>query len=235
MENHSLEQIQDFIIDETFFERPIKVHPRIHSKTLDKFFGYRIPKIEQKLLKSYRSYDQRLDYSNKKGHFRGTQTWIGLHPQILQTPYCEILEIFKILKKTHPSTVVDFGAAYGRVGIVVGSFFKNVEFIGYEILSERTEEGLRLFKKLNIKNADIRVQNILDENFVPPQADIYFIYDFSEVDDIRHIIYKLENIYKNKSYYIVAKGERVNQVLRLKYSIFHNFKDKDCNIYYKSH
>ncbi len=234
MDYYSLEQIKNLITDESFFERPLGTHARVHSKVLDKFFGYKIPKIEQKLLKSYRSYDQRQDSSNKKGHFRGTQTWIGLHPQILQTPYCEILEIFRVLKRTHPSTVVDFGAAYGRVGLVVGSVFKNVKFIGHEILDERAQEGLRLFKELDIKDAEIRVQNILDENFTPPEADIYFIYDFSEADDIRHIIYKLESTHKDRPYYIVAKGERVNQVLKLKYSVFYSFKQKDSNIYYKS-
>ncbi|WP_155897212.1 hypothetical protein [Bacteriovorax sp. BSW11_IV] len=215
------------------FESPRGIHPRLHSKNVDKILGYKIPKIEQKLLKNFRSYEQRADRSNKKDHFKGTQTWIGLHPQILQTPYSDILEIFKILEKQHVKTIVDFGAAYGRVGLVLSCLSNKYNFIGYEILDERANEAHRVFDKYNLKKAKILTCNILDNDFPVPQADVYFIYDFSEVDDIRHIIYRIEQTYPENDYYIVARGERVNQALRYKYSVFHDFKKNDSKIYFR--
>lgn len=231
--NQVLVNNQNLKLDITLFETPRGVHPRVHSKNVDKFLGYKIPKIEQKLLKNFRSYEQRADHSNKKDHFKGTQTWIGLHPQILQTPYSDILEIFRILEKQNVSTIVDFGAAYGRVGFVLNSLSNHYNFIGFEILDERANEAIRLFEKFDLQHATILTQNILDDDFSVPLADVYFIYDFSEVDDIRHIIYKIEQTHPNKEYYIVAKGERVNQALKYKYNVFHDFQKNDSKIYIK--
>lgn len=105
-------------------------HPRLHVKTVDKLLGYKIPKVEVKLLQRYRAYDRDNDDSNRKHHYKGNQTWIGLHPQALQKSYCDI------------------GAGYGRVGLVLSLLFPEAKFIGYEIVKQRQLEGSRFFDYL---------------------------------------------------------------------------------------
>ena len=205
------------------------MHVRIHSKLLDKAIGFKIQNIEKKLLKKYRPYYKVDDDSSRKRHYQGTQTWIGLHPQALQTPYNDILDALSVFHKVLPEKVIDFGAGYGRVGIVMKSLYPNAEFIGYEILEERMTEGNRIFEKLNLDNCIIKDQNILDDNFKIPEADIYFIYDFSEVDDLNKILLRLRKISEKKDFYLIAKGERVHYLINRKFKDFRsvNFANDD--------
>lgn len=205
---------------EQFFTCPAGEHPRVHSKKLDKILGYRIPKIEQKLLKQYRAYDTLADESNRKQQYQGTQTWIGLHPQVLQTPYHHIKQFLSILKKYNPRVVVDLGAAYGRMPLVMNAVLGPSEFIGFEILPERLDEANRIHQKLNLLNCSMRQQDILAQDFDLPDADIYFIYDFSNPMDIRKILLKLKEKLHRDKFFIVATGEGVRSLIQLKFPEF---------------
>lgn len=224
-----------FRLTHSTFKVPRDEHPRLHAKKLDKRLGFKIPKIEVKLLQKYRAYDQQNDDSNKKQHFKGTQTWIGLHPQALQTPYCDIYEALVQLNKSEVEHVVDIGSGYGRVGIVLSVLYPDAKFTGFEIVKQRQVEGNRIFNKLGIINSEIKLKNVLDLEFTMPEADIYFIYDFSEHDDVSSILKKLGQQMQNKKCYLIARGDRVDYLMK------NNFKhiwrkhlsvsSSDLNIY----
>lgn len=210
-------------------------HPQLHSRKLDKILGYKVSKIESKLLQKYRSYDQSNDDSNKKQHYKGTQTWIGLHPQALQTPYSEIYQVLNVLKDSNIEHVVDIGAGYGRVGIVLSVIFPKANFTGFEIVKKRQLEGNRIFKKHGALNSRIELSNVLDLNFKIPDADIYFIYDFSDLDDVNQILNELRQKAINKTFFLITRGERVDYLMKNKFNntwitCFEN-KTSDLKIY----
>lgn len=213
-----LPQLQELIQDPRFFKLPQSTCGLERSKTLDKLLGYKIPKIEQKLLKKYRPYfDQ--DNSGRKNRFQGGQTWIGLHPQVLQTPYHELSIFFQLIKAHDPARIfkriVDIGAGYGRVGIVMQSIFPECQFVGYEIINERLNEGQRVFEKLEIEG-QCRMQHadLSETEFVPLKADIYFIYDFSDISDIRKILGQIiESSDVQFPSYVIAKGDFIQPLL----------------------
>lgn len=196
------------------------IHPQLHAKRLDKILGFKIPRIEVKLLQKYRAYYKSNDDSNKKQHYQGTQTWIGLHPQALQTPYNDIFDALSTLKDFKVNKVVDIGAGYGRVGIVMNCIFPHARFIGLEILKQRYNEGNRLFEKLDLINCEILLKNVLDEDFILPSAEIYFIYDFSEMDDICKILDMLSTQSNKKDLFLITKGERIDYLMENKYKEF---------------
>ncbi len=202
----------------SMFETCVNEHPRLHAKKMDKMLGYKVSKIEVKLLQKYRAYDQNNDDSNKKRHYKGTQTWIGLHPQALQTPYSDIYEALSLIKNLEIKHVVDIGAGYGRVGIVSSVLYPDAKFTGYEIVKQRQVEGNRIFKKLGINNSEIELGNVLDLDFNLPEAEIYFIYDFSEQEDVFQILRTLSSMSQNKIFYLIARGPRVDYLMK------HNFK-----------
>lgn len=212
--------LKKMIQDPAFFKAPKGIKPRRHSRDLDKILGFKISKIEQKLLKKYRAYDKPEDYSNKKQHYNGTQTWIGLHPDVLQTPYSEILQFLNCFRNTDPKTIVDFGAAYGRMGLVTNALFPNSQFIGYEILDVRANEAQRVFELLDLRNCKMRNENILEDSFEVPDADIYFIYDFSYADDLNIILKKLSKKFETEKFFLVAKGEFVLSLIQSKFPEF---------------
>lgn len=210
----------DLVRDPAFFELPDDIRPRDQSKKIDKILGFKIPKIEQGLLKKYKAYYKLADETDRKQNFGGTQTWIGLHPQVLQTPYSEILDFFLILKKYRPKSIIDLGAGYGRVGIVMNSLMQETSFLGYEIMDVRLNEARRIFESLKLTNCEMVQKNILDNDFKLPSADIYFIYDFSDPMDVRKILSQLSNKLYKERFFIVAKGEGIRSLIQLKFPEF---------------
>ncbi len=208
-------------------------HPRLHAKNLDKKLGFKIPKIEVKLLQKFRAYDQQNDVSSRKQHFEGSQVWIGLHPQALQTPYCDIYEALSILK-FDIDHIVDIGAGYGRVGIVSSVLYPGAKFTGYEIVKQRQAEGNRIFKKWGISNAFIKLENVLQDGFEIPEANIYFIYDFSQEEDINKVLRKL-SLKAQKNFFLITKGDRVDYLMKNKltntWKMFMNFESSHLKIY----
>lgn len=208
---------EDLFQDPHLFVSKPPIHSKLYAKKIDKILGYGIERIEQKLLIKYQAYYKITDEKQRKGHFPGTQTWIGLHPQTLQTPYEDIYKSLTLLKDIKIRTIVDIGAAYGRVGILTSCIFPNAKFIGYEILKKRVAEGNRIFDMHNLVNCKILEVNVLEKDFEFVQADIYFIYDFSEPG---HIEFALNNLIKNNlkhSFYLICRGDTVEDILEKKF------------------
>ena len=206
-------QLKKLLSDPDFFRLPKGANSRQQAKRLDRIIGFRIPKIEQKLLKKYRSfYDA--DQSGRKKQFEGSQTWIGLHPQVLQTPYSEILAICHVLRRFNPKSIVDIGAGYGRLGIVSTCFFPEAKFTGYEIINQRLDEANRMFEVLGLGNCSMVQEDLSLESFSPPAADVYFIYDFSDPLDIRKILRQICEVNAGKGAIIVAKGDFIQPIIK---------------------
>lgn len=208
------------------------IHPRLHAKELDKFLGYKITKIENKLVQKYRAYDNHSDETNRKRHFSGAQAWIGLHPQILQTPYCEILSALSLFQGQRINRVVDIGAGYGRVGLISSTLFPEAQFLGYEIVKPRQREGQRVFEKYNLENCDIAHKNVLSEDFELPQAEIYFLYDFSREEDVSKLLKILSSRIRKYSFSLIVSGDRVTKLLKTTYSKFwkHSFPVEESKL-----
>jgi len=215
----SATELQKMVANENFFILPKGISPKEQSKRIDRILGYRIGRIEQKHLQSYCAY-YRPAADERKKHFEGTQTWIGLHPQVLQTPYSEIWHFLNILRPYNPKTIVDFGAAYGRIGIVMKGIFPQAEFIAYEIMETRAAEARRMWEHLQLDRCVMIQQNILEDEFAIPPADVYFMYDFSSPLDVRVILKKLLAKLKSDRFFLVARGSGIRSLIQLKFPQF---------------
>lgn len=191
-----------------------------HSRKLDKKLGFNIFKIESKLAKNFRHYseDQCFDQQEEHGegkdpYLENREGWIGLDPQVLLTPYNELAKIFEMLKEKDIHSIVDFGCAYGRVGIVSSYFFENASFTGYEFVSKRIKEARRIYELQNIANYKLIECDILDDSFEFPRANLYFIYDFGRIPDLKKILGKLVAIMGEQDFYLVARGEEVQSLI----------------------
>lgn len=193
---------------------------RNHSEMIDRLLGYESNRIEQELLDQYQPYNKPSVEGVPSSPYEGTQTWIGLCPQALNTPYSEIVHSISYLKARAPKTVVDLGAGYGRVGVVLSSLLPDTKFIGYEVLSVRLREAERVFQKLGLKNCEMRCEDILDKEFRLPEAGVYFIYDFSDPHDLRVILKKLSAKLDRDKFFLIAKGKGIRSMIQLKYPEF---------------
>ena len=206
-----------------FFFNDSELTQREHSKSIDQYLGFRILRIERKLIQQYRSFfvDEK-KISNKKLHCESGETgesWVGLNPQVLLTPYSELYEIFDLLRESQIKSIIDIGCAYGRVGIVAKAFFPLSSFTGYEIVKKRISEAQRISSLYNL-DLNILNQNVLDEDFELPNSSIYFIYDFSHFMHIRTILSKLEKKIGKHPFILVAKGDDIRSIIQLFFPIF---------------
>jgi hypothetical protein len=114
--------------------------------------------------------------------------------------------------------VIDLGAGYGRLGFVLGREYPDVEYIGYEYVTERLTEGARCLRRgrfrttnsahasdsaasLNIIEADL--QSI---DFQTPVATHYFIYDFGSARAISKILNQLREISLRQKITVIGRG-----------------------------
>lgn len=215
------------------FECPRDMCRWEHSKQLDRHLGYKISRIEQLLSKKYRAFNKPTDNTNSKKHFTGSQVWVGLNSQTLQTPYTDILCVLRILKPYRPRTIVDLGAGYGRVGVVSCSLFPNGTFTGVEILSERFHEAVRIHKLHKLQHCEMIQQDLISNSFQIPSSEVYFIYDFSHSEDIEYVLRKVFE--RNHAFFIVAVGETINRILLRRKCSLLNRKFDDLAVYQFGH
>lgn len=157
-----------------------------HSRLCDAWLGLRTEETEDEIYERERS--------RSPSHWREHQHWIGLPVKSLLTPYTELREILERVRPVAGQTVVDFGAAYGRLAFVMARHFPEVSFIGYEVVPERVHETRRCMTERPCPRARIEEADVARPEFVPPRAEVYFIYDFGTRDAIEKCLQDLRAI-----------------------------------------
>lgn len=186
---------------------------QLPSSEIDTFLGFKINEIEDHLLKKARALrpDGTMDNLGHALH-GGHQTWIGLDPQTLNTPYHELKVMCDHLNPKKGEAVLDLGAGYGRLGVVLSVMFPETHFLGYEIVPERVEEGNRVLNELKCLGG-LETVDLTSSHFKLPKAQYYFIYDFGKVSHIRQILKSLEEKASIETFKVIARGKGVQSII----------------------
>lgn len=192
---------------------------RQHSNMVDRILGFRLKYIEEMLIAEARGFEPEGSHETwgPKIH-QGTQTWVGLDLQTLQTPYSECLRILQLLKIKPYQHVIDLGAAYGRMGIVIGGLYLKNIFTGYEYVKARVDEGTRVYRELGFSRSTLIHQDLFDPSFDLPEADIYFIYDYGQVEHIDHTLRQIEAIAHKRPVKVVVRGKFTKRIIADKHA-----------------
>ncbi|WP_413612979.1 SAM-dependent methyltransferase [Bdellovibrio sp. HCB-110] len=134
------------------------------------------------------------------------QNWEHLSPQAFQTPYVEIRNILDLLNLSAGKHIVDLGCAYGRMGFVLGAHYPGVHFRGYELEPARVLEAQRILATYSYTNIAIHVADLAAEDFVLPEADVYFIFDYGSENAVKKTLGDLQKIAQKRSIEVVARG-----------------------------
>lgn len=187
---------------------------RQHANMVDKILGFRVKYIEEMLVAEARGFEP--DGSHETwgpSLHKGVQTWVGLDLQTLQTPYSECLRILQLLKIKPYHHIIDLGAAYGRMGIVVGGLYIKNSFLGYEYVKARVDEGNRIFGELGFARSKLLEQDLADLSFELPEADVYFIYDYGQVEHIDRTLRQIEAVAKKRPVKVVVRGKFTKRII----------------------
>jgi hypothetical protein len=130
--------------------------------------------------------------------------WRGLPPHVLLTPYCELAQAVEECGLEREAHWVDLGAAYARLGHVLGELRSQARFTGIELVLERAKEGERALRARGLTRARV-VQADLESCDIP-EGDVYFLYDFGALSGIRRVLSALQAHARQRPLRIVARG-----------------------------
>lgn len=176
---------------------------RQHSQLVDRILGINM-NFEARLANS----------QGKQKHWQHEEvkTWVGLDPQTLNTPYALLREICLELKLTR-ERVVDLGSGIGRLGLVLHQMAPNARFLGLEYVAERVIEANRVYERWGCKHARSEQADLLSKNFQLPEADVYFIYDYGEEQDVRATLQSIIDSNSHRRIRIVGRGAVTTRLL----------------------
>ncbi len=189
--------------------------PEEHSGQVDQDLGYRIDDIELGLLERARTLDPDGDMGTwgRRLH-EGSQTWVGLHPQVLNTPYEELHRMCALWGPAPDSHLVDLGAGYGRLGFVLREHEPLAHYTGIECVPERVDEANRMFAEHGCERARMVLGNLFAEGFTLPMADCYLIYDYGNIEHIRWTMGQLQNLADVHRFRVIARGDGIRSLVR---------------------
>jgi hypothetical protein len=206
------------------------------SEELDQHFGLNINQIEDFLFREAKKLRPEGTLSNL-GHVLhdGHQTWVGLEPQVILTPYHELVQMCHHLKPGVGQHMVDLGAGYGRMGLVLHELHPGVTFAGYELVPERVNEGNRVFEERGCTNATLFTQDLTETSFELPEADFYFLYDYGKTEHIRQTLRELEKLSEKKNFKVIARGKGSRSIIEYEHvwlsGIFPSIQEENYTIY----
>jgi hypothetical protein len=187
-----------------------------HATLVDQWLGLNITEIEKELARAGSLFRPHQDSTTES---RETQRlWFGLAPEDLQTPYLEIRNLLNELAPRAGETVVDLGAAYGRMGHVLHRHHPGVKFIGYEFVGERCFEGRKAFARHDMSAARLEHVDLSLKSFTPTVAEYYFIYDFGNEKAIEKILFDLKRISQTSEIKLIARGRSCRYLIENRHS-----------------
>jgi 16S rRNA G527 N7-methylase RsmG len=208
----------------------------MRAEDLDKVFGLKINEIESALLKEARDLRPNGDLENLGSVLHaGSQTWVGLDPQILNTPYEELIRLCELLRPAPGTHFIDLGAGYGRLGLVLNRMCQQVRFTGFELVEQRVNEANRVFQERGLVDCKLFKQDLTAADFKIPKADFYFIYDFGKVAHIRQILKQLEVLADMINFKVIARGKGSRSIIEHEHpwlsQVFAVHKEENFSIY----
>ncbi|MFL5814840.1 MAG: methyltransferase domain-containing protein [Bdellovibrionia bacterium] len=167
-----------------------------YSEQVDHWLGFDIVETEKKI--HARLGNSRLGDPQ--------EYWVGLNIQSLLTPYTEIRRLLDQLEIKPGDTLIDLGAGYGRIGFVMGHYYPESFFIGYEAVEERVSETLRCLSPLRYSNVRMELADLSSPDFKPEPADYYFIYDYGTRPAVEKTLEDLKEVARTRKITVIGRG-----------------------------
>jgi hypothetical protein len=174
-----------------------------HAEQADAWLGFRVDEVERAIKESTR-------ISVKQDEIK-QEFWVGLDLQSLQTPYLELRTAIETLGSKPGDKIVELGSGYSRLAHVLKRHAKGAHYIGFELVEQRVNEARRVLG--DYQNAQIVLADLADGQFKPPEANVFFIYDFGSQQAIRKVLADLKALAKRHSFQVVGRGRATRQII----------------------
>lgn len=166
-------------------------------------------------LQLYRTFDRlddlfKLDYKLDKNMIVDEHQKERLYQKSgvgVQSGYSTILLALEAISLNRGAKIVDLGSGYGRVGLVCSLLRPDTQIIGYEFVPHRVDVSNKASEILGLSNRlKFITQDLSDENFSIPDADIYYLYDPFTKETYKYVLDQIVEVSKRQNITIVTKG-----------------------------
>lgn len=186
----------------------------LNSSEIDRVLGFRVSEIERELLTRALKTLPAGDHHSWGAHLHGgNQTWVGLDPETIQTPYQELIRLCEKLSLLEGERVMDLGAGYGRLGVILHELYPGVRFRGIEFVPERVSDAKRVYSHLGMNPDSISGGDLTADDFYPDEADHYFVYDFGKVPHIRRLLNQLSETADRRKFTLTGRGKGIRSLI----------------------
>lgn len=199
---------------------PAYAAAQLHAAEVDRWLGLETERIEAELVERERVKRELVEgelVARRAEAPLGTevppsdqQLWIGLPVQAMLTPYTELRAMLARLAPLPGHTIVDLGAGYGRMGLVIARHHPGVRFLGYEYVVERVRAGQRVIGEQDSSRDESSIEllqaDLAAPGFAPISAKTYFIYDYGTRAAIDKTLEDLRRIAQSRTITVVGRG-----------------------------
>lgn len=186
---------------------------RQHAMMVDRILGMDLAASEDELCRRAQRVapDGNLGQWGPRLH-QGRQTWVGLDPQRLNTPYDLLRRMCGAMRLRSGETLADLGAAHGRMGFVMAQHAPGARFLGIEYVPERAAIAEAMYRRWNLRHASCRQGDLFAEGARLPVAQAYFIYDYGLEAHVRSTLAAIGRLAPGAR--VLARGEMTLRLLR---------------------
>jgi ubiquinone/menaquinone biosynthesis C-methylase UbiE len=200
---------------------------------VDQALGFHVNHIEDSLMRQAILVTPEGNLESWGQGLHQAQSWVGLHPQTLLTPYQELVWMCESMQQAEKAHVVDLGAGYGRLGLVMRQRLPEASYTGVEIVKERVDEGNRIFQKHGCQRARLIEQDLSLESYQLPLGDCYFIYDYGRIDHLRWTMAQLQNLADIHRFQVVARGQGIRSLIEMAHPWLHCLESNPYRQYFE--
>ena len=94
-----------------------------------------------------------------------------------QTKWASLSRWLERLELDGPSKIVDFGTGLGRLGLLIGLYYPEVTFKGFELVRSRVDAAGAAAQINGFLKVSYHEQNMADHDFELPTADHYYLFN----------------------------------------------------------
>lgn len=147
------------------------------------------------------------DEKEQNENHKGYQTWNHLSEQAFQTPYAELVRMVEQVGLENKKKWLDCGAGYGRLGLILHLKYNFKNWHGIELVKSRADEARRIYENWGINSGLIINSDLLSCQDQIEQSDLFFVYDFGTIEQMKELLETLKNISLKKEIQIIARGK----------------------------
>ena len=194
---HSLKEMSTYFLLEE--KKQNRVDPHIGHQGLQLYRTF--DKLDDVFNLDYQfDRDMIIDHSIKERLYAGAGVGV-------QSGYSTILLALNNVQTKYGGKIIDLGSGYGRVGLVCSLLRPDIDFVGYEFVAHRVENGNTASTELGLdKSLSFKVQDLSLEDFEIPEADVYYLYDPFTKETYHHVLKQIVCISKKRTISIITKG-----------------------------